>query len=109
MEDFEKIDWEINLVWEFIFIKPTIKFYIWKKNVDWLNRVLDDFFTKVDNITDDRQLVHLSNYIFNSDLNDALKARLLNQVNIIMYNLHNNKVLKAEMDEIKKAFEWKLI
>lgn len=98
-------DWE-KLITEFLFIKPSIKFLTQSKNIAELNNLIEWFLIKVEEVYDDKELVNLSMKISKSDIEEKMKIRLLLNINIIMYRLHNNKVLKAELEEISQALKW---
>lgn len=100
LEQFRKVD----LLVLFKNLKPSLKFNS-ERNILELNKLIKWFLDKVEESNDDLQMVYLSIEISNSNINDKMKVKLLKDLNIIMYKLHNNKVLKAELEEIWMAVQ----
>ncbi|MDD2871092.1 MAG: hypothetical protein PHS49_03805 [Candidatus Gracilibacteria bacterium] len=100
LEQFRKVD----LLVLFKNLKPSLKFNS-ERNILELNKLIKGFLDKVEESNDDLQMVYLSIEISNSNINDKMKVKLLKDLNIIMYKLHNNKVLKAELEEIGMAVQ----
>lgn len=100
LEQFRKVD----LLELFKRLKPSLKFNS-ERNILELNKLIKWFLDKVEESNDDLQMVYLSIEISNSNINDKMKVKLLKDLNIIMYKLHNNKVLKAELEEIWMAVQ----
>ncbi|MDP3381598.1 MAG: hypothetical protein Q8S84_09215 [bacterium] len=43
--------------------------------------------------------------ISKSNIDDKIKIRILTQLNIIMYNIYHNNVLKQELEEVRNAVQ----
>lgn len=102
LEDFYKVD----LINHFLFIKPSLKFLFEKKNLIELEKFIDELFDKAEKNNDGKDILNLCMKISDSDINDKLKIRLLTQLNIVMYRIYNNQILKAELEEVWKALQW---
>lgn len=97
-----------NLISWFLFLKPSIKFLTRTKNTVELNKIIEWFLIKVEKTHNDKELLNLSVKISNSDISDKIKTKLLLNINIIMYKLHNDEVIKAELKEVSDAVTWVL-
>ncbi|MDP2091030.1 MAG: hypothetical protein Q8K30_05540 [Candidatus Gracilibacteria bacterium] len=95
----------VDLIEYFGFIRPSIKFLTQSKNVIELNNLLEGFFIKIEENYDDKQIVKLSLKISKSNIDDKIKIRILTQLNIIMYNIYHNNVLKQELEEVRNAVQ----
>jgi hypothetical protein len=97
MDDFDSMKISKSSVHIFLFIKPSLKFLKQLKKNDDLNLMIDTFLKKVEEVSDDKELLNLSITISNSDIDDKIKIKFLTEITKIMYKLHNIEVIKAEL------------